>query len=88
MVILTGRYILAQSERKQPEILEDKGEEVQILIIIIFADIGAVQQDLSFCRVIQAAQQFYESGFARAVRPDQRLFPAGVQCCADVLQRV
>ena len=70
VIIHICRNILTETEGKQLEILEHNRENTHIFLIIIFSDINSVQQNFTFGWIVQAAEELDESGFPRAVHPD------------------
>ena len=73
-------------EEKQLEILEDHAEEGLILPVVVFSDIHAVQGDVAFRRVIQAAQELDEGGLSCAVQAHHCHFVLQGQFAGQILQ--
>ena len=71
---------------KRVEILEDHAEEGLILPVVVFSDIHAVQGDVAFRRVIQAAQELDEGGLSCAVQAHHCHFVLQGQFAGQILQ--
>ena len=77
---------MPQGLGQQVEILEHHGEDVQILAVIVFADIEIIHDDLSFRGFIEAAEELYEGGFAASVHAYHSQTFSGTQVQIDVAQ--
>ena len=72
---------------QQLKILKDDREDGLVLVVVVFADVDAVEQDDPLGGVVQAAQQFDKGGLAAAVFPDDGQPLPHPEPKADVPQR-
>ena len=79
--------ILLQRRGKEFEVLEYDRKKVHVLVVVVFADVDAVQEDLALLRVVKAAQELDHRRFAAAVAPDHGQPLADVELEAHVAQR-
>ena len=62
-------HVGSQRLGQQLEVLEHHGEKVQIVPVIILADIDAVQENFALLGIVESAEQLDERGLAAAVLP-------------------
>ena len=86
VVLPCAGHILPQGEGQQLEILEHHREQSQVIPVVVFADVDAVQEDLAFGGVVEAAHQLDEGGFARTVLAHHRQPAAHLELHVDVAQ--
>ena len=60
IVFRACRHIFRNAESKQAAVLKDYREQRHIIIVIVLANVNAVERDLAFCRVIEPAQQLHK----------------------------
>ena len=87
VVIGAARHIFSQRLGQELEVLEHHGENLHIVLIIILADVNAVQEDFSLLGVVQAAQELNKGGLSAAVFPDDGQPPADLELHGHVFQR-
>src|ERR1039457_1340123 len=64
--IVAGGHFIAH------EVLKDHAHLTMEIFQVVFPKIDAIEQDLSFCRVVKPGNQLYEGGFALPVFANQR----------------
>ena len=78
--VLTAGHRLSEREGENPEILKNHRKEAAVFLIVVFADVNAVEPDAALRHIVQTAEKLDEGGFAGAVFaddgnpvPDQKL---------------
>ena len=78
--VFTAGDRLSEREGENPEILKDHRKEAAVFLIVVFADVNAVEPDAAFCHIVQAAEKLDKGGFTGTVSaddgnpvPDQKL---------------
>ena len=67
VVLGAARHIFSQRLGQELEVLKHHGENLHIVLIVVLADVDAVQENFSLLRVVQAAQKLNKGGLAAAV---------------------
>ena len=67
VILGAARHIFSQRLGQELEVLKHHGENLHIVLIVILADVDAVQENFSLLRVVQAAQKLNKGGLAAAV---------------------
>src|SRR5581483_253201 len=83
---LSDGEVLAGSHFIAHEILENDADFLVQVFEIVFAKIDAIQQDLSFARIIQLGNQFYDVCLALPVLADERNPLSGMEVKVEVIE--
>ena len=88
VVLHGGRHVLAEGEGEQLKVLKHDREQRDVLVVVVLADVDAVEQDRALGGVVEAAEQLDERRLARAVFADDREPLADAELHRDMAQRV
>ena len=64
--VLTAGHRLSEREGENPEILKNHRKEAAVFLIVVFADVNAVEPDAALRHIVQTAEKLDEGGFAGA----------------------